>query len=149
MPHILISEQKTSPYCVVWMEVCTQGKSRAGSILTRALPELHCSSRSPKLSLLLSSDGKSKSGSQSNYCLGCLLCSLSGASPALQSRARRQSNQGRNKLCCPSPPPSKLEFLISQLEKRKLKGFPKSRASVPAAGMAGQGLVWDFPPHWF
>lgn len=145
------------PILCVCMEVCTQGKGRAGSILIRVLPELHCSSRSPKPSLLLSTDGKSKSGSQSNYCLGCLLCSLSGASPALQSRARRQSKSRQEQTLLSIPPPPKLEFLISHLDKRKLKGFTKSRVSastafgsdVPAAGMAGQGLVWDFPPHWF
>lgn len=163
---LIFSFLSRKPILCVWMEVCTQGKRRAGIILTWGLPQQHCqhsSSRSSKLILLLSSDGKWKSGSQSNYCPDCLLCSLLGASPAIQSRPRRQSKSRQEQplLFKPTqsiPTPANTfqtwEFLISHLEKRKLRRVSKSRAckstafgsDVPAAGMIGQGLVWDYPP---
>lgn len=141
MPHIVISEQKTSPCCVSGWRFAPRGR---GEHPPRAL---HCSSRSPKLILLLSSDGKSKPGSQSNYCPGCLLCCLSGASPGDKAK------QGRNNLCCPSIPTFQTGVPHSHLDKRKLKRVHKSRGSagtafgsdVPAAGMTGQSCLWDFP----
>lgn len=108
------------------MEVCTQGKRRAGSILTQCQ---HWCSRSPRLILLLSRDGKSKSGSQSNYCLGCLLCSQPSSSE--QPMETEQIKAGTTSIF----PPSHLEVLISHWTKRKLKRVSKSRASEsPAFG---------------
>lgn len=108
---------ENKPIFCVWMEVCTQGKRRAGSILTQCQ---HWCSRSPRLILLLSRDGKSKSGSQSNYCLGCLLCSQPSSSE--HTKETEQIKAGTTSIF----PPSQLEVLISHWRKGSLKEFPKA-----------------------
>lgn len=87
------------------------------------LPEQHCQqwpSRSPKLILLLSRGGKSKSGSQSNYCLGCLLCCQPCSSE--QTKETEQIKAGTTS----NPSPSRLEVLISQWRKGSLKEFTRA-----------------------
>lgn len=152
MPHILISEQKISLYCVFGGKFAP--KRRGESILSSALPEQHCqhpSSRSPKLILLLS---KSKPGSQSNYCPDCLLCSFQEPAQPFRADQGDKSRQEQPLLSNSIHPLTfqTWEFLISHLEKRKLERVYESTAlgsDVPAAGMIAQGLVWDFPPRWF
>lgn len=126
------------------------GRRRAGSILEQQ--SQLWSSRSPKAILLLSRDGKSKSGSQSNYCLACLLCSQPSSSE--QPKETEQMEAETTSIS----PPSKLQFLISHWRKgtlkestraEPLKAQPKFGSDVPAAAMTAQGLVWDFPPQWF
>lgn len=155
---------ESKPTLCVWMEVCTRGKRRAGSILTLSStastrPQGHPNRSSCSAAMANQSQG-------AKAIIAQIVCSAPFQEPAQLSRADQgdRANQGRNNLCCPTQPiptPASTfqtwELFISHLEKRKLKRVSKSRAcestafgsDVPAAGTIEQGLVWDFPPRWF
>lgn len=155
---------ESKPVLCVWMEVCTRGKRRAGSILTLSStastrPQGHPNRSSCSAAMANQSQGAKAITAQ-------IVCSAPFQEPAQLSRADQgdRANQGRNNLCCPTqsiPTPASTfqtwELLISHLEKRKLKKSFQEQSlwkhslweRCASCRTIGQGLVWDFPPGWF